>query len=54
MGEQFDPNLHDALFRIPTNDQPANTIGQVLKCGYKLKDRVIRAAEVGAVVKPDQ
>ena len=51
----FDPALHDALFNIPaTETQTGGTIGQVLKSGYKLKDRVIRAADVGIRVKPDQ
>lgn len=49
--EAFDPHHHDALFRIPDAEKP-DTIGQVVKAGYKLKDRVIRAAEVGARVAP--
>jgi molecular chaperone GrpE len=45
----FDPSIHDALFQMPAGEgQATGTIGQVLKSGYKLKDRVIRAAEVGA------
>jgi molecular chaperone GrpE len=44
----FDPALHDALFNLPAeNEMQVGTIGSVLKTGYKLKDRVIRAAEVG-------
>ena len=53
VGDAFEPTLHDALYRIPSAEGPANTVGQVLKAGYKLKDRVIRAAEVGIVVAPD-
>lgn len=49
--EAFDPHHHDALFQIPDASKP-NTIGQVVKAGYKLKDRVIRAAQVGARVAP--
>lgn len=49
--EAFDPHHHDALFQIPDATKP-DTIGQVVKPGYKLKDRVIRAAEVGARVAP--
>lgn len=49
VGDVFNPQLHDALFQIPDASKPANTIAQVLKCGYKLKDRVIRAAQVGTV-----
>jgi molecular chaperone GrpE len=52
IGDVFNPSLHDALFQIPDASKEPNTIGQVLKSGYKLKDRVIRAAQVGTVVKP--
>ena len=51
--ELFDPNFHDALYQIPDASKPAGTIGQVVKPGYKLKDRVIRAAQVGARVDPN-
>jgi molecular chaperone GrpE len=53
VGEPFDPTLHDALFQIPDASRPAGSIGQILKHGYKLKDRVIRAAQVGTIVKPE-
>lgn len=47
--DKFDPNFHDALYQMPGTDK-AGTIGQVVKSGYKIKDRVIRAAQVGARV----
>jgi molecular chaperone GrpE len=50
--EKFDPNIHEALYRIPDNEKP-DTVGAVVKLGYKLKDRVLRPAQVGARVKPD-
>ena len=53
VGDIFNPSLHDALFQIPDGSKEAGTIGQVLKSGYKLKDRVIRAAQVGTYVKPN-
>jgi molecular chaperone GrpE len=49
IGDSFDPALHDALFNITDPTKTSGTIGQVLKAGYKLKDRVIRAAEVGTI-----
>lgn len=52
VGDKFDPNLHDALFRIPDANEP-DTVGQIVKVGYKIKDRVLRPAQVGARVKPD-
>jgi molecular chaperone GrpE len=50
--EAFDPHMHDALFQMPDPTKPAGTIGQVVKSGYKLKDRVIRAAQVGTRMDP--
>lgn len=58
IGEKFDPNLHTALFEYPRSDDSSGTttgspppghIGQVLKVGFMLNDRVIRSAEVGVV-----
>ena len=48
-GDKFDPALHDALFQAPDATKETGTITQVLKSGYKLQDRVIRAAQVGTV-----
>lgn len=46
-GDKFDPNLHEALARLPvTSDSPNDTIAEILKEGYKIKDRVLRAAQV--------
>ena len=53
VGDVFDPLLHDALFQVPDPTKKAGTIAQVLKTGYKLKDRVIRAAQVGTAIGSD-
>ncbi len=48
-GEAFDPNKHEALYQAPI---PGKTPGSVLECqkvGYTIKDRVLRAAQVGVV-----
>lgn len=46
--EAFDPSIHNALFNMPpTEGQTTDMVGQIIKNGYKMKDRVIRAAEVG-------
>uniref|UniRef100_A0A7S2UMH7 GrpE protein homolog n=1 Tax=Attheya septentrionalis TaxID=420275 RepID=A0A7S2UMH7_9STRA len=50
-GEKFDPNMHDALFEYPDPNSEAGTIGQVMKVGFMLNNRVIRPAEVGVVKK---
>lgn len=54
IGDVFNPDLHDALFNIPEANKTPNTIGQVLKSGYKLKDRTLRAAQVGCYVLPPE
>jgi len=52
VGDTFDPELHDALFEITDSHKEEGSLGQVVKTGYKLKDRVIRAAQVGTIRKP--
>jgi molecular chaperone GrpE len=52
VGEKFDPNLHSALFEYPDASKAAGTIGQVMKIGFTLNDRVIRPAEVGVIRNP--
>ena len=47
-GEPFDANDHMALFNVPlVEGAEAGTVAAVTKAGYRLHDRVIRAAEVG-------
>ena len=41
-GEEFDPNLHEAVMRTPTDEKPENTIITELQKGYKLGDKVLR------------
>ena len=48
-GDSFDPALHDALYSAPKEGAQVGTIAQVLKAGYRLRDRVIRPAQVGTV-----
>ncbi|KAK9831080.1 hypothetical protein WJX74_002644 [Apatococcus lobatus] len=47
INEPFDPNLHMALFEAPMPDVEPGTIHTVVKAGYTLNGRVLRAAEVG-------
>ena len=49
VGEDFDPNLHEAMFQAEDPSKPANTISSIIKHGYMFKDRVIRPAQVGTV-----
>ncbi|CAF0944254.1 unnamed protein product [Didymodactylos carnosus] len=46
-GEKFNPNFHEALFQTKIPNKESGTIVQVMKNGYRLHERVIRAAQVG-------
>jgi len=52
VGDKFDPDLHDAMFVYEDASAETNTIGQVMKVGYKLNGRVVRPAQVGTVKNP--
>ena len=46
-GEKFDYNLHQAMFEVPTLDQPSGMVLEVVQHGYVLHDRLLRPAMVG-------
>ncbi|PIP68681.1 nucleotide exchange factor GrpE [Candidatus Nomurabacteria bacterium CG_4_9_14_0_2_um_filter_32_10] len=47
VGENFDPNIHQSIEMVPTNKKENNhKISEIIQRGYKLGDRVIRAARV--------
>lgn len=46
LGKPFDPNLHDAVSQEVTPGTAEGTILRVTRRGYKLKDRLLRAASV--------
>ena len=45
--EKFDYNFHQAMFEVPTNDQPPGMVLEVVQHGYALHDRLLRPAMVG-------
>jgi molecular chaperone GrpE len=45
LGEQFDPNFHEAMLQ-EESDEEEGTVLEVFAEGYKLGDKVIRAAKV--------
>ena len=45
-GEKFDPNVHQAMYEIPTSDLPPGQVAQVIQAGYMIGDRVLRPAMV--------
>jgi molecular chaperone GrpE len=44
-GDEFDPHVHEALSHQPS-DQPEGAVAAVWQRGYRLGDRVVRAARV--------
>ena len=45
-GDEFDPNIHSAVMHIDDENEKENVIVDVFSKGYKLGDRVLRAAVV--------
>ena len=45
-GEEFDPNLHNAVMHIDSDELGENTISQVFQKGFKIGDKVVRFAMV--------
>ncbi|KAH8106841.1 GrpE-domain-containing protein [Cristinia sonorae] len=48
-GDVFDPNRHEALYQAPIPGKEPGTVLECQKIGYTIKDRVLRAAQVGVV-----
>jgi molecular chaperone GrpE len=46
VGQEFDPNVHEAVMRIESEDYPDNTVVEELEKGYMQNSRVIRPARV--------
>ena len=46
VGEQFDPNLHNAVMHIENEELPENSLAAVFQKGFKIGDKVVRFAMV--------
>jgi molecular chaperone GrpE len=51
-GEPFDPNLHEALMHGHSPDVTTTTVEHLAQAGYRIGDRVVRAAKV-TVLDPE-
>jgi molecular chaperone GrpE len=51
-GRPFDPNLHDALVQLPSDEHPEGTVVAEHSKGYTIRDRVLRPSKVSVSVKP--
>ena len=45
-GDEFDPNIHNAISKIEDENFEKNTVSQVFQTGYKIGDKIIRHAMV--------
>lgn len=52
-GDQFDPQLHEAVAHVPVADVPEGTCIDVMRRGYMLGERLLRPAMV-AVAAPQE
>jgi molecular chaperone GrpE len=51
-GLPLDPNQHQAMVEVPTDEAEAGTVVQELQSGYMIKDRLLRPAMVAVAKKP--
>lgn len=49
IGEEFDPNVHNAVSMVDSDELKSNQIAQVFQTGYKIGDKIIRHAMVQVV-----
>ena len=52
VGKQFDPSVHEAIGHEESSDYPEDTVVQVLRPGYRIRDRVVRPALVKVARPP--
>ena len=50
-GDTFDHNIHQAMLEVPTKEFEPGCVCEVLQCGYKIYDRLLRPAMVGVSKK---
>jgi molecular chaperone GrpE len=53
-GQPFDPNLHQAVQMVETNEVDDHHVIDELQRGYKLKDRLLRPAMVRVATNPNK
>jgi len=50
-GDKFDPNRHEALYQAPIPGREPGTVIECQKMGFTIKDRTLRAAQVGVAAE---
>jgi molecular chaperone GrpE len=51
-GLPLDPNQHQAMLEVPTDEAEPGTVVQEMQSGWMIKDRLLRPAMVGVAKKP--
>ncbi|MDE7389968.1 MAG: nucleotide exchange factor GrpE, partial [Lachnospiraceae bacterium] len=49
VGDEFNPELHDAISAVDSDELESNTVAQVMQKGYKINDKIIRHCMVQVV-----
>lgn len=52
VGQEFDPNYHEAVMRVEDPEHPENTVVEELQRGYAMHDRVLRPSMVKVATHP--
>src|SRR5215831_11834776 len=52
VGKQFDPNVHEAVVRFPTDEVEDQTVLEEFQKGYNFKGKLLRPAMVKVAVRP--
>ena len=47
LGQEFNPNEHEAITQVPTDEYAPDTVAVVAQKGYKFEDKIVRPAVVG-------
>lgn len=53
-GTPFDPNLHEAVSQMVTDEMPAGSVAEVMQTGYRIGDRLLRPALVVVAKAPPE
>lgn len=51
VGEEFNPNFHEAVMQTPTTEHPEHTVINELQKGYKVGDKILRPTLVNVATQ---
>jgi molecular chaperone GrpE len=52
-GDRFDPDTHEAVLMVPSDEVPEGCIAAVLEKGYRVGDRLLRPTKVAVARAPE-